>query len=567
MIDNVPALRANGWTWDAAGVARLDELTDSVCALLAGITEGVGSPDSFRVHEFVTYRVVRQITEVVLNNTEARSAPPLDQLAGDLAAWPAPPTEEAFQNEIRRGSDWYAALVGTMSGPMDFGSAGNVALDGSFLTGKKRTPTSKRRGLPGSPPTVAISGSSLPIELRALVALLSRFHMRSLDLAARSSLVVTATSPEQRLGLQAILEDGLASRGNEPWLARNLANVLALALPSSKLEGFRANLDGNWAVLAELAGIETVICQPPARDHLTFLLGCLSAQGTDLIFLQHGGEYFESIPAAWEAFEVHHARLYGYWGHVETEGTALPPPVALAPPRLLRLSGIRGALQRLRGLRSTYSKDQPGRLLWVSNEADNLVTDLDTLVCHLDGAVAELQQGVAEVLGARRDGPWLLRRKPKTTDWKRSSFVWDGPVDEGPHPVDGLLQRADLVLVDYLFSSTFLECLAQDVPCLIVAPANTPLRDRVLDAYQALQRAGIWCTSVNDLQRTLDEIERDGPARFWDDRRDAVEQAHRVLVGMIRCGGRSWLRLALRVGAGNGEQYLKPHSHIRSGAA
>jgi hypothetical protein len=557
-LTNPPISRATGETWDATNFDEISRRSMVVCSSIGQhIAPQDGRPQT-DPRLFVLYRTVYGILRLIHANQPRDSTPAVPKWHGD-----PPDTDRSLQAEIVQGSAWVTRSLSDALGmspllaPVRGGPTPRWN-DPAF----SYSPESPRSS--GSA-RVGLSGTSLPREIMQLVAGVSRQSAVPISLSKSQKLSACTASKSMRDEMGRTVEEDLLVDGCPRVAATAIRNLLVQWLPVSLFEGFSANFAHASESTSPYTSLEVLVTQPPASDAVLYQMASLASRGVKLVMLQHGGRYFESVPTTWEAFESRFSDLYAYWGRIQGEDSSMPTAIPLAPPRLLRLSPLRTGIRSV-VTRATTAHQDWSHLLVTS---EDIPQDFEMIGPHSFPGVStrDFQLMVLRTVNQLNDGSWLLRRKPRTASWKEAG-AWHGQYDLGPYPIDGLLAHAQLVLVDALFTTTFLECLAMDKPCLIAAPRQVALRIPAHQTYEILRDAGLWLTSDVELRDALHQAQVVGARRYWIARRSAVDAVRRELLFHLSGGIRSWVRLGLAARRGwQGVVDLAEHPSTSAGTS
>ncbi|WP_200241778.1 LIC12162 family transferase [Thiohalocapsa halophila] len=265
------------------------------------------------------------------------------------------------------------------------------------------------------------------------------------------------------------------------------AKGCALSRPSVIVAGFFAGLQSQiWAAEKQL-------------------------EGSRLVLVQHGGHYGEGFFAPREVIERRLSDKFVTWGWAEEEDENLPAP-------------------RLQPFHSAGSRGS--KLLYVMRELSRLPNYRMLNGCSSEqpcGPLPEIKFFDSVAVEIRRRTVIRLR-----TD-KRASVsiqrVWarrypELKIDEGVRGIRYALAKARLVVVGYPCSTTFLECLTQDIPVIVFAPClRVTVRPDALLLYEQLADVGIVQTECAEMASLVEAIWND-PVEWWKEpgRREVREQ-------------------------------------------
>lgn len=289
---------------------------------------------------------------------------------------------------------------------------------------------------------------------------------------------------------------------------------LPVCLPVDYVEGFRYHEQRGVTVLNRGVPKLIVAAFLPHVWSRCYVAQC-QMQGARLVFVQHGGNYGESIFTPFEQSELSIGDAFVNWGW-SSEGRH----TSLSAPRLIQArDSIRGG-----------SRD---RLLFVVTVAGKYPGFRDR---------SKLAPGFLSQLDERLQRCTTVRyrlRKGGDESYCRSWMQRFPAVrfDPGRDPIFRAVADARLTVIGYSMSTTFLECLAADRPVLILdARWKQRVRASARPFYDRLASVGVIYDDSAECARAVAEI-FDAPGDWWNDpQRQQIVSEFRQQFALIRTG-------------------------------
>lgn len=422
------------------------------------------------------------------------------------AGWVTPGTSKAFTVTARVSTTFNRQLFSMIA--TDLGIPVSIPEDQSMAgsepevsSGASPRRSTVRLGLP------SCREASSCTHVHCSSNLFGRMHGLVLWVLARGGLYA---DPPSGLARKAVSVDPsprarLFDQINPDGLVGDLWRRLQILLPASLLEGLPEAVDR-----ARLRSTPRAFVGPiPSTDREHVQLAVYAEQGTRIYLCQHGGFYGETVPKHSEIHERAASTEFLTWGWIDgNHSRPLPAP---------RLS--RGIGRTMFGHLRRRSKRALDRILWVTQDqwpldyrlppvstgVDKYVNSCRTFVAALDGATTR------RILVRYRSAKYGIGN-PTQRQPQRAALA--GLAAAPSLAIDVLLARADLVVIDRAFTTTFLECLSRDIPVIVFDPDSLPyVRAGVRHVYSALAAVDIIHTSPQRAAQTVMAI--NGDARSW----------------------------------------------------
>jgi putative transferase (TIGR04331 family) len=259
------------------------------------------------------------------------------------------------------------------------------------------------------------------------------------------------------------------------------AEALTWALPRCYVEGFAKNKHYAMRLSEKIAhSPKVIIADRLYFVHERYLLNELLKKGSRFYMIQHGGVYGDAKLPPWQEGETSISDKFLTWGWSETE-------------------------KHVPGLAFSIVKYKPGpnrgeKLLWLTRET----TDRPGVyyLRFFDNNVSQEKFFRLLLPSVRQRTTLRINRKPNTQEFRQSTWRHRYPelhVDFKSIPFLQRLQEAQLVVIDYFFSTVFPECILLDKPVIMFEDKNEPACSPIAESVYAQMRAcGIVHTSAED---------------------------------------------------------------------
>ncbi len=501
---------------------------DELLALLTGaVNEGFGFDWSKQTVEVALGTFIRAYTESMgvrayIMDHAVRTTPPNAQLISKANSvdWITPRSSKHYQTVARLSLLFNRQLFTALTGGLRPG----VPLVDSIGEPKQSGPlvALKRSGRVGMPecrahhacPHVHCAANLFPRVHGLLLWIGTGGSVRSIP-AIKDE--VSATKVDR--SLRSALFGFSVAEGLLDQLWRNLE----VLLPVSLFEALPEVVDRARRGPTPRAYVGPV----PTTDADHVRLAVYAERGVPIYLAQHGGYYGETVPKASEFHERSISREFLTWGWSDGhQCRPLPSPRMSYTVRRLRHG-------RLRPRVGTSS----WRFLWVTQDQWRFDYRLPPISIGI-GRYQKSTDAFRKGLEAETAQSVAIRFRPvkyahASEDAEQPQRIEIGGFSVTPSgaSIDELLARAEVVVLDSAFTTTFLECLSRDIPVLLFDPEGLPyVRSSVRPAYAALEEAGIVHVDPRRAAETLNAM-RDNVGSWWRKpaRQKAVELARRTL--------------------------------------
>lgn len=287
---------------------------------------------------------------------------------------------------------------------------------------------------------------------------------------------------------------------------RGAIRGLSSKLPTCFLEDF-PSLFSAASRLADRTCPRAIVAPPIVDDEFVHYLAECVHRGADVYYEQHGGFYGESFPSARERSERMVSRQFLSWGWVD-DGVVPVSSRRLRNSTIIKKPAVRG-------------RD----ILWVAQSAAPLAPALPAWrpgdESYEESQLAFLRAlptGIERRITVRvRPPKYEGDLSPKSTPWFAALMSADIEVDPGTRSMQDALSNAQLVVIDRAFTTTFLECLHNDVPAILFDPGFPFLvREPSRSIYQGLLDAQVAhdtpASAISALLRAIED-----PREWWSE--------------------------------------------------
>lgn len=306
----------------------------------------------------------------------------------------------------------------------------------------------------------------------------------------------------------------LLPREGAPLLERCVIRSLASHLPQDYIEYFNDHQTSVADAIASYGTPKVMVGGYISAVTDRLWAATCRQQGSKFILVQHGSAYGESRKMPWQNAELSIADTFVSWGWEGRKVKALPAP---------RLTDLvisnRNPQHLLLVLRMNYTFPKLDYSLQICNDKEQR-TFLSTL-----------EEEVREETIAR------IRINKYASEKGQALWQKDFPsvaIDRGEASIYEQLSIAKVVAVDYLFSTTFAECIAQNIPVIAFAKdQETVIHEDAAECYRELYKVGVIFYDAKEAAEAVNEIFKDPDAWRQEPARIAAIERYQYLYARV----------------------------------